>query len=57
MGNGYGEFAEVYDLLTFNVPYDGLADLRALVRTARGCWIWAAERAALRCGFPNADLI
>ena len=51
MGNGYGEFAEVYDLLTFNVPYDGLA------RTARECWIWAAERAALRCGFPNADLI
>lgn len=23
---GYGEFAEVYDLLTFNVPYDEIAD-------------------------------
>ncbi len=26
MQKGYGEFAEVYDLLTFNVPYDELAD-------------------------------
>ncbi|MBD5130218.1 MAG: class I SAM-dependent methyltransferase [Ruminococcaceae bacterium] len=27
--SGYGEFAEVYDLLTFNVPYDELADYYA----------------------------
>lgn len=27
--SGYGDFAEVYDLLTFNVPYDELADYYA----------------------------
>ncbi len=36
MGNGYGEFAEVYDLLTFNVPYDGLADYYSEILTRFG---------------------
>lgn len=29
MCKGYGEFASVYDLLTFNVPYDEIADYYA----------------------------
>lgn len=32
----YGEFAEVYDLLTFNVPYDELADYYAEILTRFG---------------------
>lgn len=36
MRKGYGEFAEVYDLLTFNVPYDELADYYAKILTELG---------------------
>lgn len=36
MCKGYGEFAEVYDLLTFNVPYDEIADYYAKILTEHG---------------------
>lgn len=36
MRKGYGEFAEVYDLLTFNVPYDELADYYAEILMGQG---------------------
>lgn len=34
--SGYGDFAEVYDLLTFNVPYDDIADYYADILAGAG---------------------
>jgi len=50
---GYGEFAEVYDLLTENVPYDEIAEyttdlLSPWERPACCCLIWAAARVISR---------
>lgn len=36
MCKGYGGFAEVYDLLTFNVPYDEIADYYTKILTEHG---------------------
>lgn len=48
--SGYGEFAEVYDLLTFNVPYDDLADYYARILKLYGAGTRVLD---IGCGTGN----
>lgn len=48
--SGYSEFAEVYDLLTFNVPYDELADYYARILKLYGAGTRVLD---IGCGTGN----